>query len=136
MCLEVGIQVLLLRCYQVYVILTLPPDDDFCMTLSYRYTRTFGCSHDQFSLIMDVALILCRLSSLLIPLVQEKEECSLYSVSAQACRHTTTHAQYERHIHNASVKRCDMHLCYIRTYMYSHVCACIYVYMIVESELL
>jgi len=134
MCLEVGIQLLLVRCYQVYVILIPPPDDDFCMTLSYRYTRTFGCSHDQFSLIMDVALILCRLSSLLIPLVQEKEECSLYSVSAQACRHTTTHAQYKQLIHNASVKRCDMHLCYIRicTAMYVHA----YVYMIVESGLL
>ena len=73
----------------MYVILTLAPDDDFCMMLSYRCTKR-GCSHDYFSLVMDVMLILCRLSSMLIPLVQE-EECSLYSVSAQAHTHTQPH---------------------------------------------
>ena len=44
--LKVGIQVPLVRCYQVYVILTLAPDNDLCMTLRYRFTKTCGCSHD------------------------------------------------------------------------------------------
>ena len=50
MSLEVCIQVLLVRCHQVYVIFTLAPDDDFCMTLSYRFTKMCGCSHDKFHL--------------------------------------------------------------------------------------
>ena len=105
MSLEVGIQVLLLRSYQVYVILTLAPDDDFCMTLSYRYAKTCGCSHYYFSLVMDVMLILCRLSSMLIPLVQEKEECSLYSVSAQAHTHTQPHMHNTNHTYILPVSK-------------------------------
>ena len=39
--------------------------------------------------------------------------------------HTTRHAQYEPHIHTASVKRCGMHLCYIvyvQPCMYMYIC--------------
>ena len=80
---------------------------------------------------MDAMLVLCRLSSMLIPLVQEEEECSLYSVSAQACTHTTTHAQYERNMHHASVKRCGMHmhLCYIRIRTATYVRAPMYTWL-------
>ena len=70
----------------------------------------------------DVTLVLCRLSSMLIPLVQEEEEYSLYSVSAQACTHTTTHAQYEQHTY-ASVKDVAcIYATYVQPCMYMHTC--------------
>ena len=69
---------------------------------------------------MDVTLVLCRLSSMLIPLVQEEEECSLYSVSAQAYTHT------QPHMHNTN----DTYICQCRKMWHAfilHICTATYV---------
>ena len=70
---------------------------------------------------MDVTLVLCRLSSMLVPLVQEEEECSLYSVSAQACTHT------QPQMHNTN----DTYICQCQKMWHAfilHICTAMYVH--------